>query len=327
MSKIQYFPLNRLAKNIVLIDGISRTGKLLLGSLVSSFDKMEHLEFGENFEYIVPAIRLKKLEHNFGNAYLNNYLNMLIYNKYISRNVNFRPNDRTGIDRSKNPQVYYDRLKAEEGDKIIKLIKTQKHFLPIVTHDIAINLDILIKMKMNFKIIEIIRNPVDTVYSWYKRGLGDRYGNDPRIFTLLVKKNQKIYPWYNALSGYKKNKYNSCEKCVEHVVNLNKHAIRNLKNKSLNKNILITTYEELTNDPLKELKKISNFLGTKTNKKTLEFIKQEKLSLKKTIFEPRVKFIKKINLIKKLCSKKFFTELMKLNKEYQNNLYKLKLDK
>ena len=61
--------------------------------------------------------------------------------------------------------------------------------------------------------------------------------------------------------------------------------------------------------------------------KTLEFIKQEKLSLKKTIFEPRVKFIKKINLIKKLCSKFFFTELMKLNKEYQNNLYKLKLDK
>ena len=60
MSKIQYSPLNRIAKNIILIDGISRTGKLLLGSLVSSFDKMEHLEFGENFEFIVPAIRLKK---------------------------------------------------------------------------------------------------------------------------------------------------------------------------------------------------------------------------------------------------------------------------
>jgi len=327
MNIIEYFPSTRLAKNVVLVDGISRTGKLLLGSLISSLDKMEHLEFGENFEYIVPAIKLKKLELNFGHSYLNNYLNMLMYNKYISRNVNFRPNDITGIDRSKNPKIYYDRLKSQEGDKIIKLIKKQKNFLPIVTHDIAVNLDILIKMKMNFKIIEIIRNPLDTVYSWYKRDLGSRYGNDPRVFTLLIKKNKKTYPWYNALNGYDKKKYNACEKCVEHVINLNQYATSNLKNIHLNKNVLITTYEKLTNNPLEELKRISNFLGTKTNKKTIEFIKREKLSLKKKFFEPRVRFDKKINLIKKLCSKKIFEKLIILNEEYEKNFYKLDLNK
>ena len=111
---------------------------------------MEHLEFGENFEYILPAIKLKKVELKFGNTYLNNYLNMLIYNKYISRNVNFRPHDRTGVDRSKNPKLYYDRLKFNEGDEVIDFYKKTKAFLPIVTHDLAINLDILKKMKMNF---------------------------------------------------------------------------------------------------------------------------------------------------------------------------------
>ena len=327
MNIIEYFPLTRLAKNVVLVDGISRTGKLLLGSLISSLDKMEHLEFGENFEYILPAIKLKKLKLDFGHSYLNNYLNMLIYNKYISRNVNFRPNDRTGIDRSKNPKIYYDRLKTQEGDKVIKLIKKQKNFLPIVTHDIAINLDILIKMKMNFKIIEIIRNPIDTVYSWYKRGLGSRYGDDPRIFTLLIKKNKKTYPWYNALNRYSKKKYNTCEKCIEHVINLNKYANSNLKKSHLNKNVLITNYEKLTKNPLEELKRISNFLGTKANKKTIEFIKREKLPLKKSFFESRVKFDKKINLIKKLCSKKIFAKLMALNEEYEKNFYKLDLSK
>ena len=327
MSKTQYSPLNRIAKNIILIDGISRTGKLLLGSLVSSFDKMEHLEFGENFEFIIPAIRFKKVEHDFGNAYLNNYLNMLMYNKYISRNANFRPNDRTGVDKSKNPLVYYDRLKVEEGDNIIKLIKKQKHFLPIVTHDIAVNLNILIKLEMKFKIIEIIRNPIDTVYSWYKRGLGVRYGSDPRNFTLLVKKNKKIYPWYNALNGYKENKYNNCERCVEHVLNLNKQATLNLKNNYLNKNVLIITYEDLTTKPLIELKKIATFLGTKTNKQTIKFVKREKLPFKKNIFQSQQKFNKKINLIKKLCSKKVFEKLMILNKEYEKNFYKLELNK
>tara|TARA_B110000971_G_C20016662_1_gene504315 strand:+ start:1440 stop:2417 length:978 start_codon:yes stop_codon:yes gene_type:complete len=324
---IEYFPLTRLVKNIVLVDGISRTGKLLLGSLISSLDRMEHIEFGENFEYIIPAIKLKKLKLDFGHSYLNNYLNMLIYNKYISRNVNFRPNDITGIDRSKNPKIYYDRLETQEGDKIIKSIKKQKKFLPIVTHDIAVNLDILMKMKMNFKIIEIIRNPLDTVYSWYKRGLGSRFGNDQRIFTLLIKKNKKIYPWYNALNGFDKKKYNVCEKCVEYVINLNQYATSNLKNSYINKNVLITTYEKLTNNPLEELKRISNFLGTKTNKKTIEFIKREKLSLKKNFFEPRVKFDEKTNLIKKLCSKKIFEKLMLLNEQYEKNFYKLNLNK
>lgn len=325
MSKINYFPINRLAKNIILIDGIARTGKLLLGSLVSSFNKMEHLEFGENFEFILPAVKLKKVEFKFGNAYLNNYLNMLIYNKYISRNVNFRPLDRTGVDRSKNPKLYYDRLKFNEGNQIIDLIKKQKHFLPIVTHDIAINLDILKKMKMNFKIIEIIRNPIDTVYSWYTRGLGTRYGNDQRIFTLLIKKNKNIFPWYNALNNYKNKNYNNCEKCIQHVLNLNRYSNINLRNNNLNKNTHIITYENLTNNPQYELKKISNFIGTKTNKLTKKFILRENLSLKKTLFKPKIKFDYKVRIIKKLSSKKLFEELIKLNHKYEKNHYNLKV--
>jgi len=220
---VRYHPLNRVLKNnqIVFIDGITRTGKLLLGSLVSSLDKMEHLEFGENFEFLLPALKFKKVKIDFVNSYLNNYLNQLIYNKFIGRNVNFRPNDRTGIANSRDPKVYYKRLKCKEGDSVLKLIKKNKVFLPLVTHDIAVNLDLLFKMKMNFKIIEIIRSPVDTVYSWYKRGLGKRFGKDQRMFTLLINNKNIIDPWYGVLNNYQKDNLNECEKCINHVLNLN----------------------------------------------------------------------------------------------------------
>jgi hypothetical protein len=54
---MKYHPQKRILQNnqIVFIDGISRTGKLLLGSLVSQLDRMEHLEFGENFESFVTS--------------------------------------------------------------------------------------------------------------------------------------------------------------------------------------------------------------------------------------------------------------------------------
>ena len=66
---IKYFALRKVSKNIIFIDGINRTGKLLTGSLVSSLNKMEHLEFGEIFQHIVPAIKLKKISTDFSKAF------------------------------------------------------------------------------------------------------------------------------------------------------------------------------------------------------------------------------------------------------------------
>ena len=79
MIKQKYFPLKLMSKKLVFIDGINRTGKKLAGSLISSFDKMEHLEFGEVFQHIVPAIRYKKISEDFAKAFIHNYLNQLIY--------------------------------------------------------------------------------------------------------------------------------------------------------------------------------------------------------------------------------------------------------
>ena len=138
MKSVNYYPLKLLTKNFIIIDGISRTGKLLLGSLICSFDKMEHLEFGENFEHFLPAVKFKKIDLKFAKSFIHNHLNQIIYNKYLSRNVNFRPSDRTGIDQSVKPQIYYKRLKAIEGDEIIKKIKKEKPLIPIVTHDLSI---------------------------------------------------------------------------------------------------------------------------------------------------------------------------------------------
>ena len=323
-----YFPLKKILKNneIIIIDGLNRVGKLLLGSLICSFNKMEHLEFGDNFEHLLPAVKLKKIKIDFANAYLNNYLNELIYNKYISRNVNFRPYDRTGVAQGRDPKIYKKRLKLTEGNQIISKIKSEQKFLPIVTHQLAVNLDVLKKMNMNFKIIEIIRNPIDTAYSWFKRGYGVRFGKDQRFFTLLIKKNSKVSPWYNGISGYKNLKLNPCDSCVYHVINLVNHSVNQLKKNSLKKNITITSYEELTNNTLKELNRISKFIGTKTNKKTIEFMKRENCPNTNQKLE-LIKLNNKKKFLKKSCSKKIFNDLIKLQKKYEKNYYGLKMFK
>ena len=316
MEKIRYYPLKLLTKNIVLIDGISRTGKLLLGSLISSFNRMEHLEFGETFEHLLPAVKFKKVDLQYTKAFIHNYLNQLVYNKYISRNVNFRPNDRTGVKQSRNPKIYYERLKIRDGDKIIKIIKKEKPYIPIVTHDLSVNFDVLKKLNLNFKIIEILRSPVEMVYSWYKRGLGKRYGNDLRIFTLLIKKRNNIYPWYNALSTKDINKQSECDNCITLISILIKESIPKIKKI---KNIYLTSYELITQDTENELFKISKFLKVNQNQNTKKFINRENCPV--TFNEQ--KFENKLKFIRKKCSSKNFKELLMLQKKYEKEFYKL----
>ena len=142
MKNFNYFPAKFITKNFILIDGISRTGKLLLGSLICSFDRMESLEFGENFEHLLPAVKFKKVNKRFAKAFLHNYLNQLIYNKFISRNVNFRLNDRTSIEQSRNPKIYYKRLKNLDGDIVLGRIQKEE---PIILEEIKEEIQEVVK--------------------------------------------------------------------------------------------------------------------------------------------------------------------------------------
>ena len=89
-----------------------------------------------------------------------------------------------------------------EGDSVIKRLKKLKIF-SFLAHDFMVNYFKLKDFKLNFKLIEIYRNPVDTVMSWYNKGWGTRFINDTRSWTLSLNYKSKLLPWYTV--GYEKN--------------------------------------------------------------------------------------------------------------------------
>ena len=129
-------------------------------------------------------------------SYLINYLNQVIYNKMISRNINLRPNDITSIKNYYNPSQYKKRLNKPEGDIVLKNIKRLNPILPFVTHDIMASYKLFNKLNLNIKFIEIYRNPFELTYSWYKRNLAKNLEYSRRSFTLKIKHKNKVYPWY-----------------------------------------------------------------------------------------------------------------------------------
>lgn len=319
MNKNKYFYIEPLAKNIVFVDGISRTGKLMTGAILSSFNRMESIESGGTFEHFLPALKLKKCSFDFAKSYLCNYINQLIYNKMISRNVNFRATDRTGIPNYFNPKIYKKRLKMKEGDIVLERIKKSKPILPFITHDIMVNYSIFSKLKLNVKFIQIFRNPIDLAYSWYKRGLGNRFGNDPRIFTLLLKKNKKPYPWYLYNFSKKFIHMNNVERSIYYVILLTKKSIKEYRKIDNKKKIYLTTYEKIVENTNKEILSLSKYLNTSFSKKTFNFIRKERLP--KRIKEGER--ASKLRFIKNKVSPKIFKELVSFSKKYNKNLYGL----
>ena len=318
---MNFYPISILPKKIIFIDGISRSGKLFTGTLLSTFKNYEHLEFGLNFERLCPALEFKKINEDFAKSYINNYLNELIYNKYLSRNVNFRPTDRTSVVNTQNYKLYKKRLKMKEGDNIIKQIKKENKSLLFVTHDILTTIKAFNKLGLNYKMIEIFRNPFSLVMSWYKRGLGRRFGNDQRLFSLLIKKKNKISPWYDELFNDNIRNLNEIEKCIHYVYNLTTKSITDysILNKLEKNRIFITSYERLVENSYSEISKISIFLKSKLTKNTKIYIKKENIPkfLNSNIFNKNRLFIKS------KVKKKYYNKLEKLELRFNQNIYGL----
>ena len=318
LIKLNHFskPSN-LANDIVFLDGITRSGKLLLGSLVSSFNRMESFELGESFEHFMAALRVKRTSLDFSEAFLGIYLNQTLYNKMISRNVNFRRSDKTSIFKFRDPNLYKQRINKKEGSDVIKRIKKEKPIFPLVTHDIMCSYNLFSKLNFNVKFIEIYRNPFELVYSWYKRGHSKRMGKDPIHFTILLKNKKKKYPWYLSSLPKKWKNLNEIEKCSYFVIQLINESITN-QSKIVNKSkILTTSYEKITEDTFNELNKISKFLKTSLSKKTKNIIKKSNcpnFAIKKQI-------LKKKLFIKKNISEDFYINLEKLEMSYNKNIY------
>ena len=76
-----------LVKNYLFIDGISRTGKMMLSRIIPTLKRFEQVEYVEFIEYILAALHLKKISFDFAKSFTIQTLNEMSYNKYIGRKI------------------------------------------------------------------------------------------------------------------------------------------------------------------------------------------------------------------------------------------------
>lgn len=304
----------------VAIDGLTRVGKRVFSGILPSLKNAEHLQFVTYLEHIVPALSLGEVSPSFARSHVRTIYNEFSHNIQLGRNINFRYDDESGVLNYADPVTYFKRLTAPEGEDVIDKLRHSINFLPVQTHDMMVNLDKFDLLEIDYQMLEIYRHPIDNFYSWFTRGWGTRFADDPRSFTLTIEHEGALVPWY--CKGFEKEwlALNPYERCVVTGISLLRRAIEQHKRAKHPDRILIIQFENLVQDTETELARVCGFLGTEPTDQTP--IQMTKARCPR-VLDPNDQR-RKLAEFKENIDSSILDDLLAISEEYEDGVYGLR---
>lgn len=276
MNKLELSTPKFYPQPILLVDGIPRTGKSMLGPIMGAFESVEIERMEPIFEKVCQLYQFKKISKDAAISLLRLEIQMKLYESMISRNTNFRFSDHSGVFKQGNFLKYIKRLLSQEGDSVVEMIKKEQPIFQTVVHDLLGMNEIFFEaFGEGLRIIEMIRHPIDIIYSQYKRGHGKREGADPRYFSFTLKHKNELLPW---LSYGWEDEYLAANP-IDRLVKLYEVRAKKLWDgyeqlaPQQKNQVLIIPFERFIENPWFYINKIEPFIGKKAGsimKKTLQ---------------------------------------------------------
>jgi len=304
-----------LVGQLLIIEGISRSGKFLLANFLHGFRGIEPVQYYGLLEHLPFLVKFGLIKKNIAQKILQCEIDTHCYEMLIGRNLNHRQSDKSSIYNIPNHDKYLKRCKEADGDLAIEKFSREKLCSMYILHELMPNIKIYFDTFPKLKVISIQRSPIYLVYSWYKRGLGKRFGDDPKLFSLPIMAEGKNVPWFAV--GWEK-KYLSLSEMdriiasIEWITNASKKSFQKLEMKE-KKNICFIDYEELLLQTNQVIKKIQKFLDRRVLKSEMKIILEREKLPNLTYYESKQE---KLTLIKEKSSPLFYKHLLTLEAQY-----------
>ena len=334
-----------LAENVVFIDGLEGCGKTLFSSLISSFDRVEKLNYSYEIENICSLDYLNKFDKSVSVSLIRMWTDLILYNSMMSRDVNFRPSDISSAFKYHDKLEYLKRLFYKGDEDVPSLVKKKNPILALTVHKLISRSQSIFKALDNrLKFIEIVRHPL---YMITQQSLNNENMMDSvRDFTLYFEFNGRQLPWYTF--GWEKEflSLNSFEQSILYIKKMN--DLTNNTKKKLGKNcklILTIPFEIFVKDPNNYMDDIAQHINSSITNKTLKELKRQKVPRKKysdglplEIYKrcgwekpekdlsELEEFQKRRDFVELKASKKYMNILDKLCSDYELKYFKKKLN-
>jgi len=270
---------NLLHGEVVFADGIGSSGKGMLSHILSSLTRIEKQQNHISIDYISTIHWLGKIQFDAAKTYLLSELDMHLYHAFIGRDMNFRFRDSTSIFTNAKILNNFFRLLMPAGDAAIERIKKNRPILNEAPHDALRNAQFFFDCFDKLKIIYIIRDPIDLIEDWKRRGFGKRIGSDRREFQFSINYNGEVKPIYLLESDKKYQELSEIQRIIIMIKFCFKQNLEGFEKLGVEdkKKILFTSFDSLCKNPRDIVKNICFFLNVKTTKATNKILRKEKL--------------------------------------------------
>ncbi|OFY38945.1 MAG: hypothetical protein A2X18_05515 [Bacteroidetes bacterium GWF2_40_14] len=302
MDELKLIRNNVFPYDILIIDGQGRSGKNMISVILSTMPRVEKMRLDSLLDYVPRYWSLGKMSHDAAITSLKIEADEKLYNTMISRSVNFRFDDYTGVLKSGKPFLYIKRLFQKPEKFAVERMKKENPIFQNMTHD-GIHLSQLYfdAYGERLKMVHVFRDPVGNIYEQGLRDFGTRIGTDPREFQLTYEWNGNVIPLMAEGTEDEYINGNPTERLVLLVNNMYKKNIKgylDLEEKYKSK-ILFLEFEEFAVNPWPYLTLLEQFLGTYVVPRTRRIMKRERCPRSSNAFnrESRIAEIeKKISL-------------------------------
>jgi hypothetical protein len=317
-KKVQLGNRSPLVKDLLVVEGISRSGKFLLANLLNGFAGIEPVQYHGILEHIPFLYGNGFLDEKVASELLRCEVDTYCYEMAIGRTLNHRRSDKSSIYNVAKPETYLKRAEGPDGDEALKLFYQGKAYSFFILHELMPNIKIYLKTFPNIKVLSLQRSPIELVLSWYKRGLARRLGADPKLFIIPFKDTSGLYPWYmhgQTKSYAKASEMDRVIMSISALIKLGKKSYAKLS-VAEKKKIVFVSYEQILTEPQTITKKISTFLGRSSTGEIQNILERERLPNHESVATREAKILE----IKKHASPKLFKELLVLEKNYTGYL-------
>jgi hypothetical protein len=270
---------NTFGNEVVIVDGQGRSGKNLIAVLLSTMSRVEKMRLDSQIDYFARYYFLGKMSLDAAVTALQTELDEKHYYNAISRDVNFRIDDYSGVLKQGKRLEYFRRLFLPADEAAVKRLQKQRSIFQEMTHD-GLHAATLYFAALGdrLKMVHVFRDPVGNIYEQNQRDFGTRIGSDPRELQLTHFWNGHYVPimaigreeaWING---------NATERLVLMVDSMFRLNVQGYIDISRDdrKRVLFLEFEDFVVNPYPHMERLESFIGENFGKAKSRILKRER---------------------------------------------------
>lgn len=257
---------NQQSFPVVVITGVCRSGKTLLGNLLATCPQVEYADEPHTGMLLPMIASTGKIETEFAARWLAASFSELFNDLLLLRAANFRPRDLSSIWTKKPPKEIFDRLNnLNTRADAMKYMKENKSSLVVTLSECAPFVEFIRKALPDSKFVHVVRNGYNVARDVVaKKWFSDEQLINPvntQLYTSIYHNGSTWYlPWWIDDEEHEYFlRLTEYDRCVYYWCVLMEKGLNAFQ--SDNYGEVQVSYEEFVAKPHQELMRISEYLG------------------------------------------------------------------